>query len=75
MRYLKNWRPITLLTTDYKILTKSLAMRLQKILPKLIDSDQVGYIAGRYIGQNIRTIFDLMSYTDDFDFDIVEEDN
>ena len=30
LRYLKNWRPITLLTTDYKILTKALAMRLQK---------------------------------------------
>ena len=44
-----------------------MAMRLQKTLPRLIDPDQVGYINGRYIGQNIRTIFDLMPYTDDFD--------
>ena len=69
LRYLKNWRPITLLTTDYKILTKALAMRLQKTLPSLIDPDQVGYISGRYIGQNIRIIFDLMSYTDEIDLD------
>ena len=62
LSYLKNWRPITLLTTDYKILTKALAIRLQKTLTSLIDSDQVGYISGRYIGQNIRTIFDLMSH-------------
>ena len=69
LRYLKNWRPITLLTTDYKILTKALAMRLQKTLPSLIDPDQVGYISGRYIGQNIRIIFDLMSYTEEIDLD------
>ena len=69
LRYLKNWRPITLLTTDYKILTKALAMRLQKSLPSLINPDQVGYISGRYIGQNIRTIFDIMTYTDEFDLE------
>ena len=39
-------------------------MRLQKTLPSLIDPDQVGYITGRYIGQNIRIIFDLMYYND-----------
>ena len=69
LRYLKNWRPITLLTTDYKILTKALAMRLQKTLNSLINPDQVGYITGRYIGQNIRSIIDIMTYTDDFDLE------
>ena len=37
---LKNWRPISLLNVDYKILTKVLAMRLQKILNKIISPDQ-----------------------------------
>ena len=60
---LKNWRPIFLLNTDYKILTKSLARRLHKVLPLIIDLDQTGFTKGRYIGENIRTIVDLIDYT------------
>jgi hypothetical protein len=63
IRKLKNWRPISLLNTDYKILTKTLATRLKKVLPKVIHPDQVAYLKGRYIGQNIRTIIDIMEYT------------
>ncbi len=62
-RLLKNWRPISLLNTDYKILTKLLASRMQLVLPDIIHTDQVGYIKGRYIGQNIRTILDMIEYT------------
>ena len=60
---LKNWRPISLLNTDYKILTKCLSHRIQDVLPSIINSDQTGYIKGRYIGENIRTISDLIDYT------------
>ena len=49
------------MNTDYKILTKALANRLQKVLPKLINPDQVGYIKGRYIGENIRIINDIQN--------------
>ena len=61
---LHHWRPITLLSVDYKILTKALALRLKRIIPDLIFTDQTGYIAGRYIGTNLRTIEDIISYTD-----------
>ena len=63
LRFLKSWRPVSLLSTDYKILAKVLAMRLQKVISVLVDPDQVGYIKDRYIGENIRTIEDLMHYT------------
>ena len=63
LRYLKSWRPVSLLATDYKILAKALAMRLQKVASSLVNSDQVGYLKGRYIGENIRIISDLMHYT------------
>jgi hypothetical protein len=62
-RYLKNWRPISLLNTDYKILTKALAMKLKRVLPEVINDDQVAYLKDRFIGQNIRAIFDIMEYT------------
>ena len=60
---LENLRPISLLNADYKILTKALARRLKKVLPKIINPDQTGYVKGRYIGENIRLIQDLMFYT------------
>ena len=34
------------------------------MLPKLVNHDQVGYIKERYIGENIRIIEDIMTYTD-----------
>ena len=61
---LENLRPISLLKAYYKILTKVLAKRLEKVLPKLINPDQTGYVKGRYIGENIRLIEDLMFYTE-----------
>ena len=63
VRYIKNWRPITLLNIDYKILTKALGNRLQVALGEIISADQTGYIKGRYIGENIRVIDDIITYT------------
>ena len=56
---------MNLLNTDYKILT--LSNRLQKVLPKLIHTDQVGYIKGKNIGQNVRIIKDVMTYVENKD--------
>ena len=59
---LKNWRPITLLNVDYKIATKCIAMRLEKVLPEVINRDQTGYVKNRFIGENIRLISDVMEF-------------
>ena len=63
LRQLKNWRPLSLLNTDYKILAKTLATRLQKVIENLINEDQTGCLKGRFIGQNIRTIIDTLDFT------------
>ena len=60
---LANWRPITLLNLDYKIASKIIAGRLEKVLALLINPDQTGFIKGRYIGQNIRLINDILEQT------------
>ena len=60
---LKNWPPITLLNVDYKIASKAIARRIEPTLPHLIHADQTGFIKGRYIGENIRLINDLMEQT------------
>jgi len=51
---LENWRPLILLSVDYKIATITKARRIAKDLPKLINEDQTGYVNGRYIKQNIK---------------------
>ena len=61
--YLKNWRPVSLLNVDYKIATKTIAVRLEKILPNIIHPCQSGYVKGRFIGESIRLIADTMHFT------------
>ena len=60
---LSNWRPITLLNVDYKIASKAIAKRIESVLPKLIHSDQTGFIKDHYIGQNIRLLNDVLDQT------------
>ena len=64
-QFLKNWRPITLLNTTYKIAAGSIANRFKTVLNNLINGDQTGFLAGRYIGENTRIIYDLMQYTEE----------
>ena len=41
---LKKWRPVSLLNSDYKILTHVLANKLKGDIHKIIQHDQNGYI-------------------------------
>lgn len=53
-RHIANWRPITILNTDYKILMKAMAIRLQKPLDSIIHVNQTGFMKSRFIGDNLR---------------------
>ena len=62
---LKNWRPITLLNTIYKIASGSIASRIKNVLDKLIATEQTGLIKDRYIGENTRLVYDLLQFTEE----------
>lgn len=59
-----NYRPITLLNCDYKILTKVLAMKLAKVAPTLIHTDQAGFVPKRQIFHQIRQAQLTISYAE-----------
>ena len=63
-QFLKNWRPISLLNVVYKIASGCIAKRMKTKLGKLINRGQTGFIKGRFIGENIRLIYDIMHYTE-----------
>ena len=60
--YISNYRPITLLNCDYKIISKVINNRIYGLLPKLVNYNQSGFIRGRNIGDNIRLMFDIIDY-------------
>ena len=62
---IKNWRPLTLLNWDYKIISKLLAERLKNVLTKLIHPDQKGFVKGRNINEANRMIQDIIQYVDE----------
>ena len=47
----------------YKVATKTIATRLEKVLPHIIHPSQSGYVKGRFIGESIRQIIDIMGFT------------
>ena len=62
-RLIKNWRPISLINVDAKIASKTLAKRLEPILPEFIQCGQNAYVKGRSIFDAVRTIDDILDYT------------
>ena len=59
-----NWRPISLLNAQYKILSHCISNRIKPLLGENIHKDQKGFLAGRYIGENIKIIYEVISYAE-----------
>ena len=66
-----NWRPITLLNIDYKLLTKTLGQRLKNVLPGLIHKDQNGFIPGGNIFYSSHTVRDILFYCKKENLDLI----
>ena len=63
-RFIKNWRPISLLNVDYKIIAKALATRLKETLPRLIYFQQTAYVRNRFTGEGGRLISDILEMSE-----------
>ena len=65
-KLIKNWRPLTLLNTDFEILAKIISLRIKPylFLEKLIHSNQTGFMANRNIAHNVRKIIDIITFAE-----------
>ena len=63
--FMKNWRPLSMLSVLYKIASASIANRIKPFLDHLISPSQTGFVSGRYIGESTRLVYDIMSFTEE----------
>ena len=61
---ISNYRPITILNTDYKIFTKVLATRLAQVAPSLLHKSQAGFVPGRRITDQTKLIELMVEYAE-----------
>ena len=59
---IKNWRPLTLLNSLYKLISGCIAERIKPHLDTIIHGDQKGFVQGRYIGEAIRSTYDIIQW-------------
>ena len=50
----------SLLNNDYKVFAKILALRLEEVIPSLVNRDQVGFVAGRQSANNMRRLLQVI---------------
>ena len=55
-----SYRPISLLCCDIKLLTKIVAIRVNRIIKLIIEPDQVGFVKGRKSSDNLRRLLHMM---------------
>ena len=65
-RFIKNWRLISLLNADMKIINKVLSTRIKNVPPFLISSNQTAYVKNSFISESGRVISDILEILNAF---------
>lgn len=58
----ENWRPISLLNCDYKLLPSILARRIQSVLPQIMHPSQTCCVPGRSMYDTLSGLRDVLHY-------------
>lgn len=66
---LRNWRPISLLNVDYKLIARSLGGRLKSVMELVVNDDQTCGVPGRAISDNLNLVRDVLGDVDRLDLD------
>ena len=67
---LENWRPISLLNDDCKLCARVLAGSLLKVIATVVVPDQSCGAPGRYIGENIAFLRDVVELANEYNLPI-----
>lgn len=59
---MKNWRPISLLNVDYKIISKVLTNRLNTVIENVVHPDQTCSVKSRSILDNVHLLRNIIDY-------------
>ena len=62
---IKNWRPLTLLGVDRKIIAKALFFRLQDVIDQIVGVEQTCVIPGRNMSDSLALVRDSYMYAED----------
>ncbi len=62
LTFLKNWRPVAILCTEYTILSKVIANKLNNVLYEIVHKDQSYCVKNRSIMDNLHLIRDVVDY-------------
>jgi hypothetical protein len=64
-RYIKNWRPISLLSNMYKIISRAINIRLNTVVNRICSRAQKGYNSYRYTQEVLINVVETISYCKD----------
>ncbi|CAM2100818.1 unnamed protein product [Caretta caretta] len=76
LRDLRNWRPVSLLSTDYKVVAKAISLRRGSVLADVIHPDETYTVPGCTIFDNLYLVRDLLELEcrDDLSFALLSLD-